>query len=257
MGMSGDTKGRLAMSRQFISWRRVSTAKQGRSKLGLSAQQTIIEHFVQVEGGELIADYCEVYTGTELSGCSQLRKAIEHCKSSGATLIIAKTDRFRNTVEALQIFDEVGGNIYFCDLPSTEKFMLTLFFALAEREALLISIRTKAALGAIKKNIAENGGHMSKAGRWINTLGRGKGVDTSAASSQSAINAQKRANEWKKGSALYMWVENQLLRRRPRKEILEEAQVLFDKNPSVYCTREGCPLRKGVLSKWAKELKLC
>lgn len=244
------------MNRQFISWRRVSTAKQGRSKLGLEAQKTIIDHFVQIENGELIADYCEVYTGTELSGCTQLRKAIEQCKKSGATLIIAKTDRFRNTVEALKIFDDVGGNIYFCDLPSTEKFMLTLFFALAEREALLVSIRTKAALGSIKNNIEKNGGHMSKSGRWIKCLGRGKGADMSAAYTQSAINSQKRAQEWKNSSPLYMWVENQVMRRRPRKEILEEAKLLYDKNPSVYCTRNGCPLSQPILSLWIKDMKL-
>lgn len=138
------------MSKQFISWRRVSTSKQGASGLGLSAQKSIIEHYVRVEGGTLIADYPEVYTGTELSGCTKLREAIKHCKKTGATLIIAKTDRFRNTVEALQIYEEMEGNIYFCDLPVTEKFTLTLFFALAEREAELISIRTKAALAAKK-----------------------------------------------------------------------------------------------------------
>lgn len=244
------------MSRQFISWRRVSTDSQGKSRLGLSAQKTIIDHFIQIEEGELIADYCEVYTGTELSGCAQLRKAIEHCKASGATLIIAKTDRFRNTVEALQIFDEVKGNIYFCDLPSNEKFMLTLFFALAEREALLVSIRTKAALGAIQNNIAQNGGHMSKSGRWIKKLGREKGCDMSAAVSVSAMNSMKRAREWRNSSALYMWVENQLLRRTPRKEILEQAQALYEKNPSIYGTREGRPLSKGLLSIWAKEIQL-
>ena len=54
--------------KQFISWRRVSTKKQGRSGLGLEAQEEIISHFVGIENGELVKDYCEVYTGTELSG---------------------------------------------------------------------------------------------------------------------------------------------------------------------------------------------
>ncbi|MBR3467402.1 MAG: recombinase family protein [Bacteroidales bacterium] len=146
------------MSKKFISWRRVSTKQQGASHLGLEAQKSIIDHFVKVEGGELIADYSEVYTGTELSGCTQLRKAMKRCKKEGATLIIAKTDRFRNTVEALQIFDEMEGDIYFCDLPAQEKFVLTLFFALAEREALLISIRTKSALAAKKARGEKTGG---------------------------------------------------------------------------------------------------
>ena len=158
--------------KKFISWRRVSTMKQGASGLGLAAQTEIIEHFVKAEKGELIADYHEVYTGKELSGCTELRKAMEQCKKEGATLIIAKTDRFRNTIEALQIYDEMEGNIYFCDLPHTDKFTLTLFFALAEREALIVSIRTKAALAAKKTQ-----GYK---------LGNGRGVDLSKANEASA-----------------------------------------------------------------------
>ena len=138
--------------KQFISWRRVSTKRQGKSGLGLTAQKDIIKYFVEAEQGELIADYCEVYTGTELSGCTELKKAIEHCKQSGATLIIAKSDRFRNVREALDIVEQVGErNIFFCDLPNSDKFTLTLFFAIAEREALIISLRTKAALNAKKE----------------------------------------------------------------------------------------------------------
>lgn len=243
------------MKKQFISWRRVSTKGQGLSKLGLEAQKTIIDYFVNAEGGELIADYCEVYTGTELSGCTELRKAIDHCKQSGATLIIAKTDRFRNTIEALEIFDEVDGKIFFCDLPANEKFILTLFFALAEREAKLVSIRTKAALDEIRDEIKENGGHMSKAGRWIHSIGGQKGQDTSAASAAAAINHAKRARSWKDRSALFTWVENQVRRGRPRQEILADAKAMFEKNPSMYGTRRGCALCEGTLSRWVKEIQ--
>ena len=165
--------------KKFISWRRVSTIKQGHSQLGLLAQTEIIEHFVKAEKGELIADYHEVYTGKELSGCTELRKAMEQCKKEGATLIIAKTDRFRNTIEALQIYDEMEGNIYFCDLPHTDKFTLTLFFALAEREALIVSIRTKAALAAKKAQ-----GYK---------LGNDKGADMSKANEASAQARREKA----------------------------------------------------------------
>ena len=137
--------------KKFVSWRRVSTFKQGKSGLGLEAQKDIIRYFIERDEGEWIADYAECYTGTELSGCVELRKAMEHAKKENAVLIIAKSDRFRNTAEALKIYEEMGdGRIMFCDLPTTDKFTLTLFFALAEREALLVSIRTKQAL-AVKK----------------------------------------------------------------------------------------------------------
>lgn len=139
------------MEKQFISWRRVSTFKQNRTGLGLAAQKEIIKYFIEKDGGEWVADYEECYTGKELSGCVELHKAMEHAKKTGATLIIAKSDRFRNTAEALKIYEQMGdGHIMFCDLPATDKFTLTLFFALAEREALLVSIRTKQAL-AVRK----------------------------------------------------------------------------------------------------------
>lgn len=149
--------------KKFISWRRVSTKKQGSSGLGLEAQKDIIDYFVKSEKGELVADFEEVYTGTELSGCTELRKAISMCKQLDATLIIAKSDRFRSTIEALQILEEVGEDrIMFCDLPHTDKFTLTLFFAIAEREALLISLRTKAALKAKKERGELTGGACRK-----------------------------------------------------------------------------------------------
>lgn len=152
--------------KKFISWRRVSTQKQGMSGLGLEAQKDIIDYFVAREKGELIADYCEVYTGTELSGCAELRKAMDHCKKEDAVLVIAKTDRFRNTIEALKVYDEMGdGHIFFCDLPTSDKFTLTLFFALAEREAMLISIRTQAALNAKKERGEATGGRKELWGK--------------------------------------------------------------------------------------------
>ena len=139
------------MKKQFISWRRVSTFKQNRSGLGLEAQKEIIRYFVERDNGELIADYSECYTGKELSGCKELRKAMQHAKNIGAVLVIAKSDRFRNCQEALGILDEMGeGHLEFCDLPHSDRFTLTLFWALAEREALITSIRTKQAL-AVKK----------------------------------------------------------------------------------------------------------
>ena len=139
------------MKKQFISWRRVSTFKQNRSGLGLEAQKEIIRYFVERDNGELVADYSECYTGKELSGCKELRKAMRHAKNIGAVLVIAKSDRFRNCQEALGILDEMGeGHLEFCDLPHSDRFTLTLFWALAEREALITSIRTKQAL-AVKK----------------------------------------------------------------------------------------------------------
>ena len=140
-------------TRKFVSWRRVSTQKQGRSGLGLEAQQSIIKYFVAEAGGELIADYYETYTGKNLHGCLELQKAMACAKKNGAILVIAKSDRFRNLEQALEVYRLMDGSIYFCDVPMAEdkatyKFMLSLSWSLAEREAAITSLRTKQALKA-------------------------------------------------------------------------------------------------------------
>lgn len=139
--------------KKFVSWRRVSTKTQGNSGLGLEAQKTTIEYFIKMNNGTIIADFEEVYTGKDLHGCTELKKAIELAKKEKAILIIAKTNRFRNVQEALEVLDDVGSDsLMFCDMPTNvDRFTLTLFFAIAEREALIISIQTKQALAEKKK----------------------------------------------------------------------------------------------------------
>ena len=140
-------------ARKFVSWRRCSTQKQGKSGLGLEAQLSIIKYFVGEANGELIADFYEVYTGKNLHGCVELQKAMDYAKKNNATLVIAKSDRFRNLEQALEVYRLMNGNIYFCDVPMAEdaatyKFMLSLGWSLAEREAAITSLRTKQALQA-------------------------------------------------------------------------------------------------------------
>ena len=139
--------------RKFVSWRRCSTQKQGKSGLGLEAQLSIINYFVNEAQGELIADFHEVYTGKNLHGCVELQKAMECAKKHNATLVVAKTDRFRNLEQALEVYRCMSGMIYFCDVPMAEdaatyKFMLSLSWSLAEREAAITSLRTRQALQA-------------------------------------------------------------------------------------------------------------
>lgn len=142
-------------AKKFVSWRRVSTQKQGRSGLGLEAQETIINYFVREAQGELIADFYEVYTGKNLHGCVELQKAMECAKKNNATLVVAKSDRFRNLEQALEVYRIMEGMIYFCDVPQCEdsatyKFCLSLAWALGEREAAITSIRTRQSLAAKK-----------------------------------------------------------------------------------------------------------
>ena len=222
------------MGKKYISWRRVSTQKQGSSGLGLEAQQEIIRYFIEREQGEIIADYTEVYTGKDLQGCKELRKAMAHAKDVGAVLVIAKSDRFRNTQEALQIYEEMGeGNIMFCDLPHTDKFTLTLFFALAEREALIVSIRTKQALAAKK----------ARGETWV------RNTDNSAAVAASAKARTDARLDWIFNSVVGKYVQQRWQQGWSFTEILADLERLYEISPDVYCSRTGGRVSRGTLSK--------
>lgn len=239
-------------TRPYVLWRRVSTEEQGASGLGLEGQVTIARMFM---GKEPIDVFTDVFSGTKLKQCKGLWSAIALCKERNYVLVIAKTDRCRNVQEALEILDAIGErNLIFCDLPSCDRFILTIMFAMWERQAIMGRINTKIALAERKKQIDEVGGFFSKNGNWVTHLGRKKGCDTSKATRAAADAAINKAHEWRESSPLYSWVTIQVLKGRPRKEILEEAAELYEKNPEKYCTREGKVLSKGHLSFWIKEI---
>lgn len=206
--------------RAFVSYRRVSTHKQGKTGLGLDVQKEYIDHFVALENGTLIQDFEEVYTGKNLSGCVRLQAAIEYALSHNATLIIAKTDRFRNTEEALQIYNKMNGNIYFCDLPNTDKFMLTLFFALAEREALLVSMRTKMALRKLKERGVK--------------LGNKQGINLDQQRQTAIQNKQEAAKNHPSNRFFWVLIENkfgpQAYKATPTTQDYNEIASLLNKN---------------------------
>lgn len=240
--------------RGYILWRRVSTKMQGESFLGLEAQETIAKAFM---GKDPVDVYTDVHTGTKLKECVGLWEAIKRCKENDLVLVIAKTDRFRSAQEALEVLDAVGErNLIFCDLPSCDRFILTVMFAMHERTAMIGRINTRVALAERKRQIERDGGFFSKSGNWCTHLGGKKGDDLSKARAAAAAVANKKSSDWRDSSPLYSWAQVQYYKKRPRKEILEEAEKLFQKSPEIYCTRQGKMLTKGILSVWVREWQM-
>lgn len=137
------------MTQRYISYRRVSKQSQMESGLGLASQLAIIKHFYPT----VEKDFCDVKTGASIDR-PQLQAAIKYCKENNAILVVAKADRLsRNVRHALQIYDELETRIRFCDVPGDppERFILTIHFAISERERELISIRIKAAIKVKKE----------------------------------------------------------------------------------------------------------
>lgn len=144
------------LQKVFVAYYRVSTERQGLSGLGIEAQRAMVAQFVAGADGRLSREFEEHESGRR-SDRPKLRDALEECRRSGATLIVAKIDRLaRNARFLLSVAEGVGNaGVVFCDLPALPpgpmgKFFLTLMAAVAELESGLISERTKAALAAAK-----------------------------------------------------------------------------------------------------------
>ena len=175
---------------QYVAYYRVSTKRQGESGLGLDAQRAIVRHFA---GNAVLASYVDIASGKSMVNRAQLHLALEHCRRLKAGLVVAKADRLsRNVQDALSILDSLGGRLVCCDCPGTDRFTLTILFALAERERELISIRTRSALEAKRR----------REGRQkIN--GREKGADLSVARAAARLMREKKALERAQAPASY------------------------------------------------------
>jgi len=141
------------VSRKFVSYVRVSTARQGASGLGLEAQQAAVAGYLNGGDWELIAEYREVETGKgadALAKRPQLRAALDACTKAKATLVIAKLDRLARNVHFVSGLIESGVDFVAADMPQANKVMIQMHSVMAEWERDQISARTKAALTAAK-----------------------------------------------------------------------------------------------------------
>jgi len=132
-----------------INYYRVSTAKQGRSGLGLEAQRAAIASFCASRGCEPLGEYTEQESGKR-DDRPELAKALHHAKVTGATLVIAKLDRLsRNAAFLLQLQDS-GVKFVAADMPEACHLTVGILALVAQQEREAISARTQAALKAAK-----------------------------------------------------------------------------------------------------------
>lgn len=138
---------------KFVAYFRVSTDRQGQSGLGLDAQREAVMRYLSAGGWPPLAEFTEVETGkgsNALDRRPQLQAALTFARKHKATLIIAKLDRLARNVHFVSGLMETGVPFVAADRPDADRFLIHLEAALAEREAKLVSDRTKAALAAAK-----------------------------------------------------------------------------------------------------------
>jgi len=150
---------------QYVIYTRVSTAEQGKSGLGLQAQERDIELFLSNYSAvpyEIIGEYRDILSGAD-DDRPELSKALALVRKTGAELLIAKLDRLSRKVSFIAtIMDDPKVRLRVASMPNADKFQLHIYAALAEQERDFISKRTKAALAEAKARGTKLGGLRDK-----------------------------------------------------------------------------------------------
>lgn len=161
--------------RKFVAYYRVSTARQGRSGLGLDAQKQSVVNFVAGERSSLIGEYTEIESGKR-SDRPELLKALSACRIHGATLVIAKLDRLARRVDFIANLLESGVEFVATDMPSANKLTIHIMASMAQYEREAISSRTKAALAQAKARGIELDGDRGNIEKIASAGGKASGV---------------------------------------------------------------------------------
>ena len=134
---------------KYIIYRRVSSADQGRSGLGLEAQARDIDTYLKVFSSqpyEVIAEFLEILSGADDSR-PELFKAVALARKTKAILLVSKLDRLSRKVSYISaLMEDKTVQFKVANLPQASNFELHLYVSLAEQERAFISERTKAAL---------------------------------------------------------------------------------------------------------------
>jgi DNA invertase Pin-like site-specific DNA recombinase len=141
---------------KFVAYYRVSTARQGRSGLGLEAQQAAVESYLAGTSGRILASFTEVESGKR-SDRPKLQEAIRRAKVTGARLIIAKMDRLSRNAAFLLALRDSGVRFVAADLPNADETVVGIMAVIAQREREMIAQRTREALAVARKRLAKDG----------------------------------------------------------------------------------------------------
>jgi DNA invertase Pin-like site-specific DNA recombinase len=160
---------------RFISYLRVSTARQGASGLGLEAQREAVSRYLNGGHWQLIQEIVEVESGKR-NDRPAIAEALRLCRLHKATLVIAKLDRLARNVHFISSLMESGVDFVACDFPEANRLTVHILAAVAEHEASMISARTKAALEAAKARGAVLGGQRGSLERMRSMAAKGTRV---------------------------------------------------------------------------------
>ena len=141
-------------SQRFVLLLRVSTRSQGADGHGVAAQRRGIQLFLNSlqETPEVVAELVEVESGgKELKDRPVLQQAMELCRKTSSTLLIATLSRLsRDAAFVLTLMKDSSIQFKVAAMPSATNLQLGIYALLNEEERRTCSVRTKNALAAAK-----------------------------------------------------------------------------------------------------------
>jgi DNA invertase Pin-like site-specific DNA recombinase len=141
---------RAKQLQKYVAYYRVSTQRQGKSGLGLEAQQAAVQGFLTGHpDAQVIAEFVEIESGRK-SDRVKLQGAMLMARMTKAVLLIAKLDRLARDAHFLLGLEKAGVEFIAVDMPFANRMTIGVMALVAEEEARAISARTKAALAARK-----------------------------------------------------------------------------------------------------------
>jgi DNA invertase Pin-like site-specific DNA recombinase len=131
---------------------RVSTSEQGRSGLGLAAQEEAVRSFASAKGFDIVELFSEVASGAHgIDEREGLRSALAKAKKLKCPMIVAKLDRLSRDLAFISGLLARGVPFIVAELGAdVAPFVLHLYAALGEKKRKMIGQRTNAALTAKK-----------------------------------------------------------------------------------------------------------
>lgn len=226
---------------------------------------------------EDVADIVEEHvSGGKSYEDRKFKQLLNKCKP-GDYIYAASTDRIgRNFIDMMRLMDDAkkrGVIIVACkqnlsldDDNSMAKIVLAVTAIMDEDERKRIKHRTANKKAWQREQIAkqgyfiiENGPNAGQKCTYVGTpkydyMSDAQKMTLAATQEAAALANQNAKMNWKENSSAYKWAMARVAEGMPRKEIIRLFNEQHELNPDVYCTREGKPLSKGVLSKWCREM---
>lgn len=137
---------------EFVLYHRLSKKKQQGNQYGIESQEIDIQNYLNTQKNyTVINSFAEYYSGKgDWKQRRELVKAVNLCKATGATLLVAKVDRLgRNTASVATLLEMIQVKI--ATMPSAENMLINILAVLAEEEARAIADRVRKSLKVAKE----------------------------------------------------------------------------------------------------------